>query len=172
MRPGLHPAPELGSRAQVVSLKRPIDFHYLLRPLTVGLGVAPGNIVVGVPPGADKEYAGTFLAPPNPYVLLTMLAVADIPREISRGREMRACLSSCATVAGLMALIGIGLYPDLVRSAGDPALSLDIHNAASSTRTLKTMLVIAIVGVPFVVACTVSIYWIFRGKVKLDGMSY
>lgn len=31
---------------------------------------------------------------------------------------------------------------------------------------------IALIGVPIVLAHTVSIYWIFRGKVKLDKMSY
>jgi len=30
----------------------------------------------------------------------------------------------------------------------------------------------ALSGVPNVLAYTVSIYWIFRGKVKLDRMSY
>jgi cytochrome d ubiquinol oxidase subunit II len=34
------------------------------------------------------------------------------------------------------------------------------------------MLIIAIIGMPIVVAYTVSIYWIFRGKVKLDSFSY
>jgi cytochrome d ubiquinol oxidase subunit II len=34
------------------------------------------------------------------------------------------------------------------------------------------MLVIAGIGVPIVIAYTVCIYWIFRGKVKLDRMSY
>jgi cytochrome d ubiquinol oxidase subunit II len=34
------------------------------------------------------------------------------------------------------------------------------------------MLTIALVGVPIVLAYTVSIYWIFRGKAKLDKMSY
>ena len=34
------------------------------------------------------------------------------------------------------------------------------------------MLVIAGIGIPLVLAYTVSIYWIFRGKVKLDSMSY
>ena len=50
--------------------------------------------------------------------------------------------------------------------------SLDIYNAASSPKTLGIMLVIACIGVPVVVAYTVCIYWIFRGKVKLDRMSY
>jgi len=34
------------------------------------------------------------------------------------------------------------------------------------------MLIIAAIGVPLVLAYTVSIYWVFRGKVKLDNMSY
>ena len=34
------------------------------------------------------------------------------------------------------------------------------------------MLVIALIGIPFVLAYTIGIYWIFRGKVKLDSMSY
>jgi cytochrome d ubiquinol oxidase subunit II len=104
--------------------------------------------------------------------LLTMLAVANIPREVTRGREFRAFLSSSATIAGLMALFGIGLYPNFVIASQDPALSLTIYNASSSARTLKIMLIMAIIGVPFVLAYTASIYWIFRGKVKLDSMSY
>ena len=54
----------------------------------------------------------------------------------------------------------------------DPAHSLTIYNAASSPKTLGIMLTIAAIGVPVVLAYTVSIYWIFRGKVKLDRMSY
>ena len=33
-------------------------------------------------------------------------------------------------------------------------------------------LVIAGIGVPIVIAYTICIYWIFRGKVKLDRRSY
>ena len=58
------------------------------------------------------------------------------------------------------------------RATNDPALSLTIYNAASSQKTLQIMLIIAVIGVPFVLAYTASIYWIFRGKVKLDKMSY
>ena len=34
------------------------------------------------------------------------------------------------------------------------------------------MLIIAAIGVPLVLAYTASIYYIFRGKTKLDPMSY
>jgi len=30
----------------------------------------------------------------------------------------------------------------------------------------------AIIGIPFVLTYTISIYWIFRGKVKLESHSY
>lgn len=104
--------------------------------------------------------------------LANMLAIANIPREIHRGEDFRAFLSSCAAMVALMGLFGLGMFPNLVRGATDPGNSLDIYNAASSQRTLGIMLTIAIIGVPIVLAYSASIYWIFRGKVKIDTMSY
>jgi len=112
----------------------------------------------------------------NPWLflvaLVNMLAIANIPREIFHGREMRAFLSSCAAVIALLLLFGIGTYPNLIYSNPLPAHSLTIYNAASSHKTLQIMLIIALCGVPMVLAYTGSIYWIFRGKVKLDSHSY
>ena len=104
--------------------------------------------------------------------LLNTLAIANIPREIHHGRDFRAFLSSCAAMAALMLLFGVGMYPDLVASSTDPANSLTIYSAASSQETLRIMLIIAIIGVPLVLAYTASIYWVFRGKVRLDRFSY
>jgi cytochrome bd ubiquinol oxidase subunit II len=104
--------------------------------------------------------------------LANMLAIANIPREFYHGRDWRAFLSSCVTMITLMALFGIDQYPNMVFSRPDAANSLTIYNAASSAMTLKIMLIIAGIGVPVVIAYTTCIYWIFRGKVKLDRMSY
>ncbi len=103
---------------------------------------------------------------------LTLLAVANIPREVVRGREFRALLSSAAAMLGLLSLFGIGLYPNLVFSTSNPAHSLVVYNASSSTRTLTIMLVIAGIGMPLVLTYTIAIYRIFRGKVKLTENSY
>ncbi|MBI4352791.1 MAG: cytochrome d ubiquinol oxidase subunit II [Candidatus Omnitrophica bacterium] len=104
--------------------------------------------------------------------LLNLLAIANIPREIHHGRSFRAFLSSCAAMAALMVLFGLGMFPDMVYSNPLPENSLTLHNAASSPKTLQIMLVIALIGMPLVLAYTVSVYWIFRGKAKLDAMSY
>jgi len=104
--------------------------------------------------------------------LLNMLAIANIPREISKGREFRAFISSAASIAALLLIFAIGIFPNIVYSNPNPEYSLTIYNAASSEKTLMIMLIIALIGIPFVFAYTISIYWIFRGKVKLDEMSY
>jgi cytochrome d ubiquinol oxidase subunit II len=104
--------------------------------------------------------------------LLNMLAIANIPREIFKGREFRAFLSSAVSIAALLLIFAIGIFPNIVYSNPNPENSLTIYNAASSEKTLTIMLIIALIGIPFVLAYTISIYWIFRGKVKLDEMSY
>jgi len=112
----------------------------------------------------------------NPWLfgiaLVNMFAIANIPREIHHGRDWRAFLSSCAAMIALMTLFGLEMYPNLLLSNPDLAHSLNIHNAASSPKTLGIMLTIALIGVPLVLAYTASIYWIFRGKVRLSGTSY
>jgi cytochrome d ubiquinol oxidase subunit II len=112
----------------------------------------------------------------NPWLfsiaLANMLSIANIPREFHHGRDWRAFLSSCAAIITLMALFAVNIFPNLVYSLPNPDNSLTIYNASSSPKTLGIMLVIAGIGVPVVIAYTVCIYWIFRGKVKLDRMSY
>ncbi len=104
--------------------------------------------------------------------ILNMLAIANIPREINRGKDFFAFLSSAAAILSLMALFAVGLFPNFLISSISPEYNLTIYNAASSEKTLETMLTMAIIGIPFVLAYTISIYWVFRGKVKLDHKSY
>lgn len=112
----------------------------------------------------------------NPWLflvaLVNMLAIANIPREIHLARDFRAFVSSCVAMIALMTLFALEIFPNIVLSNPVPEHSLTIYNASSSQKTLGIMLTIAIIGVPVVLAYTASIYWIFRGKVKLDRASY
>jgi cytochrome d ubiquinol oxidase subunit II len=105
-------------------------------------------------------------------VVAVVLLIANIPREVSRKKEFLAFLSSAGAMAGLMAIFGVGMYPNLVYSTPHPEHSLTAFNAASSEKTLGVMLTIALIGVPAVLAYSASIYYIFRGKVRLDKSSY
>jgi cytochrome d ubiquinol oxidase subunit II len=109
-----------------------------------------------------------------PWVLaaMTVLAVANIPRTLHKGYEFRALLNSACVIAGTVFLFGIGLLPVMLRSTLNPAWSLDIYNSASSPGTLKIMLLMVVVGMPFVLTYTAAVYWVFRGKVKVDKHGY
>lgn len=105
--------------------------------------------------------------------VINMLFIANIPREISKGRDGWAFISSCGNIVCLLALFGLGTYPNAIRASNNPdALSLTIYNSASSQKTLEILLLIAVIGVPMVIAYTIGIYKVFYGKVKLDPNSY
>lgn len=112
----------------------------------------------------------------RPYVFFlvaaNVLIVLNIPREIHRGREFYAFLSSCTAMGLMMATFGLTYFPNMVLSNPDPANSLTIWNAASTQKTLGIMLVIALIGVPLVLSYTACIYWVFRGKTTLTKHSY
>lgn len=114
-----------------------------------------------------KEYPALFSV-----AIINMLAVANIPREIHHKHEFRAFLFSGLSILFLFLLFGIGMFPDLIYSFPNPENSLTIYTAASSQQTLQTMLFMALIGMPLVLTYTTTIFWIFRGKVKLDETSY
>jgi len=113
----------------------------------------------------------------HPYLfvlaLANMLLIANIPREIHRGKAGWAFLSSCGNIALLMVLFALGNFPYLIRSSIDPLTnSLTIINSSSSETTLIVLAVIVGIGLPLVFAYGYYVYRIFRGKVEIDHMSY
>jgi cytochrome d ubiquinol oxidase subunit II len=103
---------------------------------------------------------------------LNVLVVMNIPRQNHKGNDFAAFLSSCGAMILLMVLFGLTVYPHMVLSMPNPENSLTIYNAASTAKTHFIMLIMAIIGIPVVLAYTVSVYYIFRGKVRLTEHSY
>lgn len=105
-----------------------------------------------------------------PIVLLA--AVVSFPLALRQGRKGSTLAASSVAIAALIAVMGQGLYPYIVPALGEGVPSLSIYTASSSPYTLRAMLVIALVGMPVVVAYTLFIYSRFRGPVVLDDHSY
>lgn len=120
------------------------------------------------------DLVAVMMTRPHGFLILALdIAVAlSIPRMIRKGAEFGAFLMSSLTMVLLMAVLGISYFPHIVMSMPDPSNSLTIYNCASSQKTLGIMLIIAIIGIPIVLAYTVSIYWIFRGKTRLGHVGY
>lgn len=116
----------------------------------------------------------TMITRPVGFVVLALdvLAALSILQFVRRGYEFTAFLMSCLTMVLLMAVLGISYYPNMVMSMPDPGNSLTVTNCSSTAKTHGIMLIIAGIGVPIVLAYTVSIYWIFRGKTRLGHVGY
>lgn len=91
---------------------------------------------------------------------------------VRREHYFIAFLFSSVMIASLLASAAVGLYPNLLVSSLDPRYSLTIFNAASQPNTLTVMLVMALIGMPFVLLYTIGVYYVFRGRVKLEPDSY
>lgn len=104
--------------------------------------------------------------------LIAFLSIANIPRLVNKKSYLLAFIFSAITVAFLLVVVAIELFPVMVISTTDPANSLTIYNACSSEKSLGIMLTIAAIGTPLVAAYTAFVFWTFRGKVKIDKTSY
>ena len=105
-------------------------------------------------------------------IFASIMALGNIPRALYLDKPGQAFISSGATILSLTALFGAALFPNMMVSSLNPAYNLTIYNASSSQATLTLMRNIAFMGLPFVLSYSAAVYWVFRGKVRLDDMSY
>ena len=121
-----------------------------------------------------QQFSERYLA--NPWLVIfpaaALLAVVAGWLMVRRGRYMIAFLLSAAMIAGLLLSVAAGMYPNLLLSTIDAAYNLTAFNAASASNTLTVMLIIAVIGLPFVFLYTAGVYYIFRGRVTLGSDSY
>jgi len=106
------------------------------------------------------------------FVLLLFASLVYMPVAVRGPHPFHAFLASSGIIAGFIGVAAMGLYPRLVPSCPGLDNSLTIYNAASTARTHTAMLIIALVGMPIVIAYTVAIYWVFRGKTDLTRETY
>ncbi|OOV25912.1 cytochrome d ubiquinol oxidase subunit II [Flavobacterium sp. LM5] len=104
--------------------------------------------------------------------VISFLAVANVPRLVSKKEYMKALIFSSLTMSLLLMLVALHLYPTLLLSTINPEYSVTIYNAASSQKSLGIMLTIVAIGAPLLGAYFFFLYKTFNGKVKLDDTSY
>jgi cytochrome bd ubiquinol oxidase subunit II len=114
-----------------------------------------------------KHHPFSFIIP-----ISMILSIANIPRQIKKAKFRYAFISSAATIALLLMMVAIEVFPYLLYSTGAPQNSITVHNGAASSKTMKILLIIALIGTPLVATYTAFLFWTFKGKVKLDETSY
>jgi cytochrome d ubiquinol oxidase subunit II len=97
--------------------------------------------------------------------LVGILALFSIRVPMAKGAWLPAWAFSSAAIVAIALFGVIGMYPALLPSSLSSDYSMTIHNSASSPKTLKIMLGVALVLVPIAIAYQAWVYWAFRGKV-------
>ena len=87
---------------------------------------------------------------PVVFPAAALLALIAAWMLVRRGEMFRAFIASSAMIALLIVSGAIGIYPNLLISTTDPAYNLTVTNAASADNTLMVCLIVALIGMPFV----------------------
>lgn len=119
-----------------------------------------------IKPILERPYLGIF-------ALLSFFCIGTIPYAVKKNRDGWAFIASCFSIVFLLALFAVGTFPYIVYSTLDPAQnSLTLYNSSASEITLFVLTMIALTGIPLSFFYGSYVYKVFRGKIKLDHMSY
>lgn len=119
----------------------------------------------------QPHLAEEFAAAPWGYIFPT-IAIAGLMGVFLSGSpqtELFAFLWFGVYIAGMLTSVAFGLYPLLLPSGPDPALSLTVQNAAAGSYGLHIGLAWWAPGMLLAVAYALFTYMRFSGKLKLDG---
>lgn len=143
-------------------------------PYLMGLFVLLNTLVVVFAVVQGLPFTDRYIEQIWPVIFpaAALAAMAAVWWFVQQERFFAAFLASALMILLLLVAGAVGMHPNLLVSSIDQAYNLTIFNAASEEPTLVVALVIALIGMPFVLLYTTGVYYIFRGKVRVDNTSY
>jgi cytochrome d ubiquinol oxidase subunit II len=115
------------------------------------------------------DFTRNFAASPWLIVFPAAAVASIVAVRVFRGRDddLRAFVAGGAFIAGILASVAAGLYPQLLPARpGSPHPGLDIYNAASAQSSLRIALGVYVFGMTLVLIYLVNIYRVWKGKVQ------
>lgn len=106
------------------------------------------------------QYPWMMLAP-----MLGFLGAIGVRYALNKQQERLAFVASGCSIAGVIMTVGVSMFPFFLPSSSDPAQSLMVWDASSSKMTLEIMLTATLIFLPIILAYTVWVYRVMRGKV-------
>jgi cytochrome d ubiquinol oxidase subunit II len=85
-------------------------------------------------------------------------------------RPLAALLASGTGIAGIVASVGVSMFPFILPSSVNPTASLTVWDSSSSHLTLFIMLVSTLIFMPIILAYTSWVFSVLRGKVDVDAI--
>lgn len=103
--------------------------------------------------------------------VLTVACLLAIPFLLKSKHYGKLFIATSLVIVTKIGTLAAGMFPNLVFSSNS-AVNLTIYNASSTDLTLKVMLIIALIGMPIVIAYTSYVYYVFRGKASPERHGY
>jgi cytochrome d ubiquinol oxidase subunit II len=104
----------------------------------------------------------TLLAPALGFAG-ALIALAGIAKRLG----ILHFLGTALNTAGIIATVGLSMFPYILPSSIDPASSLTVWNASSSQLTLFIMLLVTIIFLPIVLGYTAWVLRVLSGRITL-----
>lgn len=133
-----------------------------------------GDVVPGGPSNplySEVSREGSWLAAyaARPWIIVApvmgFLGIALAVMGLRAGREVSTLLWSKMAITGIIASVGLTMFPFILPSTVNPDASLTVWDASSSHQTLFIMLVCALIFMPLILAYTSWVYKVLWGKV-------
>ena len=151
---------------------------YALAGLWLAVGIDGFALVNDVVPNGQSNplYSqvtreGSWLAAyvARPWIVVAPLmgfaGIAMVIRGLKAGHEVSTLLWSKMAITGIVASVGLTMFPFILPSTVDPNSSLTVWDASSSHQTLFIMLVVTAIFMPLILAYTAWVYKVLWGKV-------
>lgn len=108
----------------------------------------------------------------NIFPLISLLSIFGVLYCIRNHEDSWAFTFSCMGIFFFMILFVIGTYPNIVFSSNSPENSLTLYNSSASKTALIVLAIVGLTGIPLGFFYGSYVHKVFKGKVKLDHMSY
>jgi cytochrome d ubiquinol oxidase subunit II len=160
----LHGAVFLSLKTHGPVAERASDTAKRLALPMAGLGVI---VLVWTFINESGDLNGTDIAAVVGSVLVALAAVGAV-FAVLRGTHGWAFVGTGLTILLVTVTLFLYLYPNVMPSSTNAAYGLDIHNASSTTMTLKVMTVVALIFTPIVLGYQAWSYRVFRKRVHRE----
>ncbi len=137
-----------------------VDINGASNPLRTAMVAAPGAWLDNY-----GKYPWMMIAP-----ALGFLGVIAALIGLQRRNEVLAFGGSSASATGIIATVGVSMFPFILPSTADAGSSLTVWNASSSHLTLFIMLLVTVVFLPLILIYTAWVYKVMFGRSTTDAL--
>lgn len=141
------------------SLETPMDAAGPANPLRKDVILSPGAWLENY-----SRYPWMILAPASGFTGAIIAALGFY------GRSGLAFAGSALSVCGVIASVGASMFPFILPSTSNPSASLMVWDSSSSHLTLFIMLGAVIVFLPIILAYTIWVLRVLRGRIGPDAV--